>query len=212
MEILQKDNTTLRVLMKGTDRSYASAIRRIAISEVPVMAIDDVIIVDNTSVVYDELIAHRLGLIPLFTDLSRYVLPKECSCKSEQGCSNCRVLLVLDVEASDKIRTVFSGDLIPDDDDTKPISDQIPILKLAPGQKIKLEAYAKLGRGKEHAKWQATTVAVVKDVDQNKDALELYIESVGSLKAEEIFYRAIEILGKKVDDLKTTAEGLASSG
>ncbi len=212
MEILQKDNTTLRVLMKGAHRSYASAIRRIAISEVPVMAIDDVIIVDNTSVVYDELIAHRLGLIPLTTDLSRFVLPKDCSCKSEHGCSNCRVLLTLDEEASDKVRTVFSGDLISDDEDTKPISDQIPIIKLAPGQKIKLEAYAKLGRGKDHAKWQATTVAVVKDVDQNKDALELYIESVGSLKAEEIFSRALEILGKQVDDLKTTTEGLAGRG
>jgi len=212
MEILQKNNTTLRVLMKGTDRSYASAIRRIAISEVPVMAIDDVIIVDNTSVVYDELIAHRLGLIPLTTDLSRYVLPKECSCKTELGCSNCRVLLTLDVESSDKVRTVFSGDMISDDENTIPISDQIPILKLAPGQKIKLEAYAKLGIGKDHAKWQPTTVAVVKDVDKNKDALELYIESVGSLKAEEIFVRAIEILGKKVDDLKTTTEGLASRG
>ncbi len=198
--------------MKGTDRSYASAIRRIAISEVPVMAIDDVIIVDNTSVVYDELIAHRLGLIPLTTDLSRYVLPKECSCKTELGCSNCRVLLTLDVESSDKVRTVFSGDMISDDENTIPISDQIPILKLAPGQKIKLEAYAKLGIGKDHAKWQPTTVAVVKDVDKNKDALELYIESVGSLKAEEIFVRAIEILGKKVDDLKTTTEGLASRG
>lgn len=198
--------------MKGTDRSYASAIRRIAISEVPVMAIDDVIIVDNTSVVYDELIAHRLGLIPLSTDLSRYVLPKECSCKTELGCSNCRVLLTLDVESSDKVRTVFSGDMISDDENTIPISDQIPILKLAPGQKIKLEAYAKLGIGKDHAKWQPTTVAVVKDVDKNKDALELYIESVGSLKAEEIFVRAIEILGKKVDDLKTTTEGLASRG
>ncbi|MCH8022431.1 MAG: hypothetical protein IH932_01620, partial [Thaumarchaeota archaeon] len=123
MEILQKNNTTLRVLMKGTDRSYASAIRRIAISEVPVMAIDDVIIVDNTSVVYDELIAHRLGLIPLTTDLSRYVLPKECSCKTELGCSNCRVLLTLDVESSDKVRTVFSGDMISDDENQFVIND-----------------------------------------------------------------------------------------
>ena len=58
------------------------------------------------AVMFDELVAHRLGLIPLKTDLNRYNLPEDCDCKSALGCPKCRVLLVLDAEATDKIRTV----------------------------------------------------------------------------------------------------------
>ena len=68
----------------------------------PAMAIEDVIIIDNTSVLYDEIVAHRLGLIPLKTDLDAYVLPEECDCKSELGCSKCRASFTLEAEAVDE--------------------------------------------------------------------------------------------------------------
>jgi DNA-directed RNA polymerase subunit D len=185
--------------MRGIDRAYANAIRRLAISQVPTMAIDDVVILENSSVMFDELVAHRLGLIPLKTDLSRYNLPEDCDCKSALGCQKCRVLLVLDAEASDKVRPVNSGDLVSEDSETKPISDLIPIVKLAPGQKIKLEAYARLGKGSEHAKWQATSASVLMETGK-PDEFELYIESVGSLPAPEIFTRALEKLLKSLQD------------
>jgi len=198
LEVLEHDEKRIKVILKGIHRSYANAIRRFAISEVPTMAIDEVVILENSSAMYDELIAHRLGLIPLKTDLTRYVLPEDCDCKSALGCPKCRVLLVLDAEAIDKTRVVYSGDLKSEDELVKPISNSIPILKLTPKQVIKLEAYARLGRGKEHAKWQPTTVSVLKPISEEEDTHMLYIESSGSLPASEILAKAVEILHKKI--------------
>ncbi|MCS7116777.1 MAG: DNA-directed RNA polymerase subunit D [Nitrososphaerota archaeon] len=200
VRILEYDEKKVKVLLKGIERCYANAIRRFAISEVPTMAIDDVVIIENSSIMYDELIAHRLGMIPLKTDLNRYVLPEECDCKSALGCPKCRVLLVLDAEAKDSTRTVYSGELVSEDKSVVPISDSIPILKLAPNQRVKLEAYARLGKGKEHAKWQPATVSVLTSVDDKDDEFILFIESVGSIPAYEIFIKAIEILERKLNE------------
>jgi DNA-directed RNA polymerase subunit D len=110
----------------------------------------------------DEIRAHRLGLVPLQTDLDSYNLPEECPCKSEFGCNLCRVTLAVDVEAKDGSRTVYSGDLISENPTIKPVSDKIPILKLAKDQRIKLEAYARLGKGRAHAKWQPVSLCTYK--------------------------------------------------
>ncbi|MCP8304673.1 MAG: DNA-directed RNA polymerase subunit D [archaeon] len=198
LQILEHDEKKIKVIFKDIHRSYVNAIRRFAICEVPTMAIDEVVVLENSSVMYDELIAHRLGLIPLKTDLTRYFLPEECDCKSALGCPKCRVLLVLDVEAGNRTRVVYSGDLRSEDEFVKPVSDSIPIVKLAPKQAIKLEAYARLGKGKEHAKWQPATVSVLTPVSEEEDTYILYIESLGSLSSSEILTKATEILYKKL--------------
>ena len=202
IDVIESDPNKLRIRLSGIDRSYANAIRRLAISQVPTMAIDDVVILENSSVMFDELVSHRLGLIPLTTDLDRYNLPEDCDCKSALGCPKCRVLLVLDAEATDKPKTVTSADLVSEDPETKAISDSIPIVKLGPGQKVKLEAYARLGKGSEHAKWQATSASVLMETGK-PDEFELLIESVGSIPAPEIFTRAIEKLQKSLQDFAT---------
>ncbi len=126
------------------------------------MAIDDVIVVENSSVMSDEMLAHRLGLIPLTTDLDRYVLPKNCTCQSEFGCSKCRVVLTLDAEPEQSAITVYSGDIRPEDPGVKPVRERIPLIKLVPGQRIRLEAYARLGQGKKHARWQPVSACSYK--------------------------------------------------
>jgi DNA-directed RNA polymerase subunit D len=162
ISILEKDDTYMRFLVQGVDIPYMNALRRLALSEVPCMAIDEVVILENSSVLQDEMIAHRLGLVPLKTDLDSYNLPEECPCKSEFGCNLCRVTLAVDVEAKDGPRTVYSGDLTSENPTIKPVSDKVPILKLAKGQKIKLEAYARLGKGRAHAKWQPVSMCTYK--------------------------------------------------
>ncbi len=189
----------IRVRLKGLDRCYASALRRFALDEVPVMAIDEVLIIENTSPMYDEVLAHRLGLIPLKTDLKRFLLPEECG-ENPLASPGCRVMLVLDAEAKEESRMVYSGDLISEDEYVRPVSDSIPIVELAPGQKVKLEAYARLGRGYEHAKWNASTVSVLKPLGD--DEFELYLESTGALPAYEIFLRAIVELEKRLKEAK----------
>jgi DNA-directed RNA polymerase subunit D len=162
IEILEKDDTRLRFIVRGVDVPYMNALRRIVTSEVPSMAIDEVVIIENSSIVQDETIAHRMGLIPLKTDLSSYNLPEECECKSEFGCNLCRVTLTLDAEAKEGTRTVYSDELVSENPEISPVAGKIPILKLAKGQKIKLEAYARLGKGKTHAKWQPVSMCTHK--------------------------------------------------
>ncbi len=166
--ILEQDETSLRFVLSGVSIPFANAIRRIMMAEVPTMAIDDIMMFENTSVMFDEVVAHRLGLIPLATDLVSYILPEECECKSEFGCNRCRASLTLDVEASEEPRIVCSGDLKSEDADIRPINEKIPIVKLAPGQKLKFEAYARLGRGLEHAKWQPVSACTYKFMPEVK--------------------------------------------
>ncbi len=162
IEILEKNDTSMKMLVKDVDVAFMNTLRRIILAEVPCMAIDEVVIIENSSVLHDEILAHRLGLIPLKTDLDAYNLPEECPCKSEFGCNLCRVSLTLDVEAGEEGRVVYSGDLVSENPDIVPVSDKIPIVKLTPNQKIRLEAYARLGRGKDHAKWQPVSVCAYK--------------------------------------------------
>ncbi len=162
VEILERDDQSMRFILRDVPIPIANAMRRIMISEVPTMAIEDVFIIENSSPMDDEVLSHRLGLIPLRTDLDAYVLPEECECHSELGCERCSVMLTLDVKASDSVRTVYSGDLRSSDPKVVPVSDKIPIVKLAPGQRVQLEAYARLGRGKVHAKWQPVSACAYK--------------------------------------------------
>lgn len=155
IEVLEKDATTLRIIVKDVDVPLMNALRRIALAEVPAMAIDDVVMIENSSILQDEMIAHRLGLVPLKTDLDSYNLPEDCECQSEFGCPQCRVTLTLNAESTEETRSVYSGELVSENLDVVPVSEKIPIAKLAKGQKLKLEAYARLGKGKTHAKWQS---------------------------------------------------------
>ncbi len=203
VRVLEDSGNGVTLQLEGIDRSYANAIRRFCISEVPSMAIDDVVILENSSVLYDEILAHRLGMVPIKTDLERYILPEKCDCGSPLGCHKCRVLLVLDASAQEKRKTVYSGDLVSEDRDVRPISDTLPLLKLAPGQAVKLEAYARLGRGKEHAKWQPCTVSALTN-GKSEDSFILKVESAGGLPAKEIVSRAVQILEEKLKEMQVS--------
>jgi len=173
LSMIKQEDNVLRFMVSSINPAFANALRRTMIAEVPTMAIDDVIIIENTSVIFDEFLAHRFGLIPLTTDLDAYILPEECDCKSELGCNRCRASFTVEVEAVDETTTVYSGDLKPENPAIRPVNDKIPIAKLAPTQKLKLEAYARLGRGQEHAKWQPVSACTYKflptiSIDMNK--------------------------------------------
>jgi len=168
IEILEKTDDYMRFIVKGVNVPFVNALRRIMLAEVPAMAIDEVVILENSSMLHDEILAHRMGFIPLKTDLDSYNLPEECTCKSEFGCNLCRLTLTLEAEATEKTITVYSRDLKSENPDITPVSDKIPIVKLAPEQKIKLEAYARLGKGKDHAKWQPVSMCTYMYLPQIK--------------------------------------------
>jgi DNA-directed RNA polymerase subunit D len=168
IEVLEKNDTSMRLLIQEVSVPFMNAIRRIMLSEVPCMAIDEVVIIENSSMLHDEILAHRLGFIPLKTDLDSYNLPEECPCKSEFGCNLCRVALTLETEAGENTKTVHSEALQSENPDITPVSDKVTLAKLAPNQKIQLEAYARLGKGKNHAKWQPVSACAYKYLPQIK--------------------------------------------
>jgi DNA-directed RNA polymerase subunit D len=144
----QKDNEATFVV-EGVGPSFLNALRRAAVFEVPTLAIEDVYFVENSSALYDEIVAHRLGLIPLKTDLKSYNLPSECTCKGKL-CAKCSVKGTLKAKGP---ATVYAEDLKIKDPSVKPIFGKIPIVKLLEGQNVELEFTAVLGLGMEHTKW-----------------------------------------------------------
>jgi len=201
LEIISKDNHRISIKLKDVPLQYANALRRVCLNGVPVFAIDTVDIVENSSVLPDEGLAHRLGLIPLKTDLTRFNEPSKCECQSETGCSNCRVMLVLDSGDSDVTRTILSDELSSEDDTIKPVSDRIPIVQLAPGQRIKVECYARLGRGTEHAKWNASNISTLTDTDKEGEKI-LTVESTGALNPEQIIISGVDEVSNRLDQFK----------
>jgi len=201
LEIVSQDDQKISVKLKGIPLQYANALRRVCLNGVPVFAVDTVDIIENSSVLPDEGLAHRLGLIPLTTDLSRFNEPSKCECGSETGCSNCRVMLVLDSGDSDVTRTLLTNELSSEDDSIKPTSDKIPLVHLAPGQRIKVECYARLGRGTEHAKWNSATISTLTDTDK-EDVKVLTVESTGALKPEQIIISGVEEVSNRLGQFK----------
>ncbi len=207
LEIFNHDKQQISVKLKDVPLQYANALRRICLNGVPVFAIDTVDIIENSSVFADEALAHRLALIPIKTDLSRFVEPSKCDCKSETGCSNCRVMLILDSGDTDVTRTILSNELTSEDKDVSPISDKIPIIQLAPGQRIKLEAYARLGRGTEHAKWNSSNISVLTETNKENEHV-LTVESTGALVPEQIILTGVDELSNRLLEFKEILDQL----
>lgn len=145
-----KEHGKLSFILKDSNPAFANTLRRLIIDEVPTMAIEDVEFQKNNSILYDEMVAHRLGLIPLKTDLKSYNLPDKCKCEGK-GCNRCQLKLIL--RATKGSGVVYASELKSKDPAVKPVYPEMPIVKLLKGQTMELEATAVLGRGKQHSKW-----------------------------------------------------------
>ncbi len=164
VKVLEMEGNRLTLLLEGIPVVTANSVRRASISQVPTMAIEHVFFYENNSVMNDQVLAQRLGLIPLTTNVEDYLNQEECGCETEYGCPRCSVTLTLDARAEDSVKVVYSGDIVSQDETVVPVDQAIPIVKLAPGQKVILEMRAMLGKGEMHAKWQPLSKAVVRGV------------------------------------------------
>ena len=197
LQIINQGEQKISVKLQGMPLQYANALRRICLNGVPIFAIDTVDILQNSSILADEGIAHRLGLIPLKTELSAI----ETSSDSD------RIMLTLDSGDSTDTRTIFSGEIESQDDTIKPISEKIPIVTLAPNQRIKFEAHARLGRGIEHAKWNSSNIATLTETDKDDEHI-LTVETTGALEPKDIILASINELSNRLDKFKETVSGL----
>ena len=192
LEITNENDEKISVKIKGVPLQYANALRRICLNGVPIYAVESIDILENSSVLADEGVAHRVGLIPLKTDLSA----------SKDGNENDKIMLTLDSGVSDETRTILSGEIKSQDDSVIPTSKDIPIVTLAPGQSLKFEAYARLGKGTEHAKWNSATIVTLTETEKEDEKI-LTVESTGALDPKHIILSSVEQLSTKLSEFKT---------
>ena len=168
IDVVEMTPTKAQFVITDTNPAFANALRRTIVSDVPKMAIDNVefhlgpimdekgTAFESISPMFDEIVAHRLSLIPVPTDLDAFNFRAKCTCKGE-GCPSCTIMYSLNKKGP---CTVYSGDLEPIGDAKFRIKDDlVPIVKLADDQALLIYATAELGTGKQHAKWQAATGA-----------------------------------------------------
>jgi DNA-directed RNA polymerase subunit D len=145
IEIIKQDKDKISFLIKGISYNIANSLRRYA-DEIYVPAIDNLEIVKNDSSLFDEILGHRLGLIPLVTDKT-FTPRDQCSCKGK-GCVKCTANLLLKVEGP---CTVYASDL--KSKTIKPVYPDMPLVTLDKGQKVEIIAEIIAGQGKKHSKF-----------------------------------------------------------
>eukprot|EP00887_Chlorella_sp_A99_P005135 scaffold25.g5135.t1 len=175
INITRYEGPDMEFEMKGASCALANSLRRVMISETPTMAIEHVYVINNTSVIQDEVLAHRLGLVPLQVDPERFGYRSKEEAPSEKN----TIVLKLKVECRkaadgtfendkwlpggseypEETATHFAGSQTEVVADVRPVHDDILIAKLRPGQAIELEAHCVKGVGEEHAKWSPVATA-----------------------------------------------------
>ena len=162
VQFVDRSERSARFVVRPITPAFANGVRRAMISDVPTLSIDTVRVIENSSVMFDEQIGLRLGLIPLTTPPNEFEIGDE-------------VTLSIDVSGPD---TAYSGDLVSSDELVQPADSNIPIIDLKEGQRLELEADAVLDVGREHAKHQGgvavsyrhlQTVSVVGDRSEFED-------------------------------------------
>jgi len=172
--------------LSGASIPFANLIRRQAMSSVPVFAIDTVTVYENTSILFDEYIANRIGLVPL----------KSGGPHKEDE----EVLFTLEATGP---AAIYSRDIKSKDKDVKVANGDIFLLRLLENQTIRLEGKAVLGTGKKHAKFQAGIAAYSID----KDKFHFKVESFSQMPAKELLLKAVELVEKTCDDAEKELRG-----
>ena len=209
VEIIEKKKQELLFILKDSSPHFANALRRTIVNEVPTMAIENVEFLKNSSALYDEMVAHRLGLIPLKTDLKGYTLPAECTCKGE-GCAKCQLTGTLRVKEVKSPTMVLASELKFSDPAIKPIHPEMPIVLLLKNQEIECEFTASLGKGKEHSKWipahvhykYLPVIEIGKDIENPKEVADSCPVNVFEVKSNKLAIKnlnACHLCGACVD-------------
>ncbi len=199
INILELQERYIRFEVKGITPAMANALRRTLINDIPKLAIHKVIfhhgqirdnegnVYDSSTPLFDEIIAHRLGMVPLPTDLNMK-FREDCDHPPDVGCPQCTVTYYVYKHGP---AVVYSGDLIPAGDDRfRPVEQVIPIVKLKETEGILLDAEAIMGTAREHAKWQVTSGVAYKyhrEIIVSKDESE-YWEEVKAACPENVIY------------------------
>lgn len=188
MVILETTPTTINFTITPSTNSFLNAIRRTLLSEVPTIAIDLVTVHKNTTCIPNEMLVHRLSLIPLpITPLKR---KEECTCNV--SCPECSVTFSLNAVSNEGM-TVNASHLFSDAVDTTRLKGLI--CKMGEKQSVKMTALARTGVAKEHAKFCVVTVVKI-----NGEKIEFEVlDEVG--KPADVLVMALRVIKEKVGRL-----------
>ncbi|MDD5416575.1 MAG: DNA-directed RNA polymerase subunit D [Candidatus Aenigmarchaeota archaeon] len=150
VNIIDKTDKKITFLLEDTNPQFANALRRISMTEIPNLAVQTADVSKNDTVLYDEIIAHRLAMIPLVFKQKDFEFKQTCKCEGK-GCSQCEVVFAINKKGP---CTVYSKDMKSSNPDVSVLYDNIPIVELKEDQVLKLEAMANLGTGRDHAKFK----------------------------------------------------------
>jgi DNA-directed RNA polymerase alpha subunit len=157
--VLAYTNEECTIRIEDTNPAFVNSLRRIIIAEIETVAVELVEITVNDSPICDEMLAHRIGLIPLVSSNIHLMSPSECTCASGQ-CSQCTVTFEINYTNTELTpQSIYSKHLQPVSEfahQYKPCFDDILITKINPNSSLKLKAYAQKGTGSDHTKFNAT--------------------------------------------------------
>ena len=198
MEVKTKNqNSKLIVEFKNTHPTIINSIRRCILDDIKSFAIEDVKIVKNSSVLYDEVIAHRLGLVPINSTESKNYISINEDKAGKMGSSKSVVNFKLDKKGEGY---VYSNEIKFDNPKINVSIDKIPITKLfKDSDELIIEGRAILGSGREHAKW-APAHTYLKET--TKDKIELVVETFGAYENKQIFNLAIDKIVEEIEKLE----------
>ncbi len=181
IEMTREKDNKLEFMLKGASVPFANLVRRFGIGQVPIFALDSITFYENSSAMFDEYLAHRLGQVPLLSDSGRAA--------EEIGFT---------LEASGP-GTVYSRELKSTDAKVKAAIADIPLLKLLEGQNLRLEAKARRGIGRAHAKFQPGLISyeVLKPTE-----FRFKVESFMQVEPRDLLEKTAELVAQKCDELE----------
>ncbi len=190
IDITAEDDTTVEFDIEGVSVEFANALRRTMIGDVPTLAVEDVSITANDSGLFDEILAHRLGMTPFTVDLDNHVMTADCDC--DDGCTKCEVSMALQQEGPG---TVTADDISIPAEDVEPANPETRIVDLKEDRELDMELTAQLGRGKDHAKWQAANASY----SYEDGTFHFTVESVSGHDPRTIVIEAVAQLEQDLD-------------
>lgn len=179
IEIVNVSELEIIFILKGVDNTFANSLRRTLISNIPTLAIDNIKIKNNTSVINDEMLAQRISLLPLkysnhLDEIGKFELCVKCP----------KDVTIMNINSSELKYTLDSNNVTL-------LYDDILLLKLKSMQEVNLEVTCKKSIGKEHSKFSpVSTVSYKKD----KDNFVFAVECIGNIDPELLIKDAMDIL------------------
>ncbi|MFB6182710.1 MAG: hypothetical protein ABEI78_01465 [Candidatus Nanohaloarchaea archaeon] len=182
LEVEEEREDVLELKLEDANEAIANSLRRAMMAKVPTLATKEIHVTKNESAMFNEMLANRIGQIPL-------TIPKNIDEEDE-------VKLSLKKEGP---TTVLGEDLQAANDEVEAVNPETEIVDLKEGQGIELEGTAVLGKGKDHAKHQGGTIGYEKT---GEGEFNFRIESTSGYSNKELFKEAVDLIQEELDELE----------